>query len=190
MAVVYTHMKKDSREIYYVGIGKDRSRAYHKGARSEIWSRYYNKYGLIVDILCEDIQLEAGAATAFERRRLDIDFRSCQRYYYRIQPTATGDVLCHGQVVAAGSSRGFVKFPVTMRTKPTAVLQGGTPAFYGVWDSSGAVASCTANPAFNSATTEAAIVNFTVAAAGAAGDAAMMTGSVSGYLAFDVELTT
>jgi hypothetical protein len=59
MAVVYTHMKKDSREIYYVGIGKDRSRAYHKGARSEIWSRYYNKYGLIVDILCEDIQLEA-----------------------------------------------------------------------------------------------------------------------------------
>ena len=52
-------MKKESREIYYIGIGQDIKRAYHKGARSEIWKRHYAKYGLIVDILCNDINLEA-----------------------------------------------------------------------------------------------------------------------------------
>jgi hypothetical protein len=59
MAVVYAHMKKDSREIYYIGIGNDINRAYHTGARSEIWKRYYKKYGLIVDILCSDIDIDS-----------------------------------------------------------------------------------------------------------------------------------
>lgn len=52
-------MKKDSREIYYIGIGKDIKRAYHTGSRSEIWKRYYAKYGLIVDILCNNIDLDS-----------------------------------------------------------------------------------------------------------------------------------
>jgi hypothetical protein len=59
MAVVYSHMKKDSREIYYIGIGKDIKRAYHTGSRSEIWKRHYAKYGLIVDILCNNIDLDS-----------------------------------------------------------------------------------------------------------------------------------
>jgi|688.fasta_scaffold898383_1 hypothetical protein len=58
MAIVYTHMKLDNKEIYYIGIGNKESRAYHKGSRSDIWKRYYNKYGLIVDILCKDISIE------------------------------------------------------------------------------------------------------------------------------------
>ena len=57
MAVVYAHMKKDSREIYYIGIGNDVKRAYHTGCRSELWKKYYRKYGLIVDILCSDIDI-------------------------------------------------------------------------------------------------------------------------------------
>ena len=58
MAIVYTHMKPENKEIYYVGIGNKESRAYHKGSRSDIWKRHYNKYGLIVDILCKDISIE------------------------------------------------------------------------------------------------------------------------------------
>lgn len=58
MAVVYAHMKKDSREIYYIGIGNNIKRAYHTGCRSEIWKRHYRKYGLIVDILCSDVDLK------------------------------------------------------------------------------------------------------------------------------------
>jgi len=59
MAVVYAHMKKDSREIYYIGIGNDIKRAYHTGCRSELWKRYYKKHGLIVDILCSDIDISS-----------------------------------------------------------------------------------------------------------------------------------
>lgn len=50
-------MKKDSREIYYIGIGNNVKRAYHTGSRSELWKRHYRKYGLIVDILCSDIDI-------------------------------------------------------------------------------------------------------------------------------------
>ena len=57
MAVVYAHMKKDSREIYYIGIGNNVTRAYHTGSRNELWKRHYRKYGLIVDILCSDIDI-------------------------------------------------------------------------------------------------------------------------------------
>ena len=59
MAVVYLHMKRDSREIYYIGIGNDIKRAYHTGCRSDIWKRYYKKYGLVVDIVCNNIDLNS-----------------------------------------------------------------------------------------------------------------------------------
>lgn len=39
MAVVYAHMKPENKEIYYVGIGNNESRAYHKGSRSDIWKK-------------------------------------------------------------------------------------------------------------------------------------------------------
>jgi hypothetical protein len=51
-------MKPDNKEVYYVGIGNKEIRAYHKGSRSDIWKRYYNKYGLLVDILCKNISIE------------------------------------------------------------------------------------------------------------------------------------
>ena len=58
MAVVYIHMKPQNKEVYYVGIGSDVKRAYHFGSRSEIWKRYYNKYGVLVNVLCENIELK------------------------------------------------------------------------------------------------------------------------------------
>jgi len=58
MAVVYIHMKPQNKEVYYVGIGNDVKRAYHFGSRSEIWKRHYNKYGVLVNVLCENIELK------------------------------------------------------------------------------------------------------------------------------------
>ena len=57
MAVVYIHMKPSTRDIYYVGIGNKESRAYNKTDRNIHWKRVYEKYGLIVDIVAKDIDL-------------------------------------------------------------------------------------------------------------------------------------
>lgn len=58
MAVVYIHMKPSTRDIYYVGIGTDPKRPYVRTKRNSYWTRTYNKYGLLVDIVAKDISLE------------------------------------------------------------------------------------------------------------------------------------
>lgn len=52
-------MKPSTRDIYYVGIGNDISRAYRIGNRNDHWTKTYNKHGVIVDIIASDISLEA-----------------------------------------------------------------------------------------------------------------------------------
>jgi len=59
MAVVYIHLKPHNREIFYIGIGKERQRAFRKANRNDHWHRVYDKYGMIVDIIAEDISLES-----------------------------------------------------------------------------------------------------------------------------------
>lgn len=58
MAVVYIHLNPSSHNIYYVGIGKDLKRAYDKSGRNIHWKRVYKKYGLIVDIVVRDVDIE------------------------------------------------------------------------------------------------------------------------------------
>jgi len=58
MALVYIHMKPNTRDIYYVGIGIDPKRPYRRTKRNPYWTRTYNKYGLVVDIVAKDISLE------------------------------------------------------------------------------------------------------------------------------------
>jgi len=57
MAVVYIHLKPITRDIYYVGIGNKEERAYNKINRNIHWKRVYKKYGVIVDIVARDIDL-------------------------------------------------------------------------------------------------------------------------------------
>ncbi len=57
MAVVYIHLKPSTRDIYYVGIGNKEERAYNKTDRNIHWKRVYKKYGVIVDIVARDIDL-------------------------------------------------------------------------------------------------------------------------------------
>lgn len=52
-------MTPNTNDIYYVGIGNDLKRAYNKTDRNIHWKRRYNKYGLKVDIISENISLDA-----------------------------------------------------------------------------------------------------------------------------------
>jgi hypothetical protein len=52
-------MTPNTNDIYYVGIGSNVRRAYDKSRRNIHWKRRYNKYGLKVDIISENISLDA-----------------------------------------------------------------------------------------------------------------------------------
>jgi hypothetical protein len=58
MAVVYQHRRNDTNEIFYIGIGKTKKRAYKKESRNNHWKNIVNKTGYSVDILLEGISLE------------------------------------------------------------------------------------------------------------------------------------
>lgn len=58
MAIVYTHIRKDSKEIFYVGIGKNKERAYSQAGRNKHWKRIVTKVGYEVIIFKEDITWE------------------------------------------------------------------------------------------------------------------------------------
>ena len=55
MAIVYQHIRKDTNQIFYIGIGKTEKRAYSKHDRSVLWNRYVNKFGYNIEILHKDI---------------------------------------------------------------------------------------------------------------------------------------
>lgn len=58
MALVYIHMKPETRDIFYVGIGNSKERAYRNEGRNTHWTRVFEKYGKLVDIIAYDISLE------------------------------------------------------------------------------------------------------------------------------------
>lgn len=51
MAVVYVHSKKNTNEVFYVGIGKTENRAYSKLNRNIHWKRIVEKYDYDVEIV-------------------------------------------------------------------------------------------------------------------------------------------
>jgi len=55
MAIVYQHRRKDTNEVFYIGIGKTRRRAYSKENRNNHWHNIVNKVGYDVDILMEGL---------------------------------------------------------------------------------------------------------------------------------------
>jgi hypothetical protein len=55
MAVVYQHLRTDTGEIFYVGIGKTSKRAYSKHGRSKPWRDFSKKHSYSVQILAEDL---------------------------------------------------------------------------------------------------------------------------------------
>lgn len=51
---VYAHVKPDTKEVFYVGKGKDR-RAFDKRNRNKFWNRIYEKHGLEVIFLKKEL---------------------------------------------------------------------------------------------------------------------------------------
>ncbi len=52
---VYTHLNPTTKEIFYVGIGKD-NRAWNRWAgRNKFWDNYTNKYGFEVELIKENL---------------------------------------------------------------------------------------------------------------------------------------
>jgi hypothetical protein len=58
MAVVYQHRRKDTNEIFYIGAGKDKERAFSRKSRNRHWKNIVKKVGYDVDVLIEGISWE------------------------------------------------------------------------------------------------------------------------------------
>ena len=58
MAIVYQHKTKDTDEIFYIGIGVARRRAYSKHGRNKHWNNIVNKHGHYYEVLFEDVTRE------------------------------------------------------------------------------------------------------------------------------------
>lgn len=57
MALVYRHLKPNG-EVFYIGLGSNKKRAYTKHGRNRFWHNVVNKYGYEVQILTKDIDYE------------------------------------------------------------------------------------------------------------------------------------
>lgn len=58
MACVYRHIRLDNGNPFYIGIGKNESRAYSKRGRNIFWQRIVSKCGYEVEILFYDLDYE------------------------------------------------------------------------------------------------------------------------------------
>jgi len=55
MAVVYRHIRLDSNQPFYIGIGRNENRAYELIGRSKHWHAVVNKHGYKVHIMMDDL---------------------------------------------------------------------------------------------------------------------------------------
>ena len=58
MAIVYEHLRNDTNEVFYVGMGKENKRAYRKFNRNPHWHNIVKKAGYTVNIVYKDIEWE------------------------------------------------------------------------------------------------------------------------------------
>jgi hypothetical protein len=55
MAIVYQHKRKDTQEVFYIGIGKSEKRAYDKNRRYKPWKDFVKNHEYYVEITHKDI---------------------------------------------------------------------------------------------------------------------------------------
>ena len=135
------------------------------------------------------VQLEVGSvATDFEHRSYGQELALCQRYYYRetIQNAEYFNGL--GKADSDGNSIDLnLKFPVTMRTTPSAVEQTGDGNNYLIRGSS--TLQCTGVPTYGDATQHSATIRFTRSSHSISTNNVANCGSWGGsYLGFSAEL--
>ena len=138
-----------------------------------------------------DVQLEVGSsATSFDYRPYGTELSLCQRYYYRNSVSGVQIVVPSGYSVSTTVFQGFINFPVSMRTAPSALEQTGTASNYVVERGGNAAnVTCSAVPAFGRTTTLYSMVNFTVASGLVNGGAgSVYSNAVDAYLGWSAEL--
>jgi len=132
------------------------------------------------------VQLEKGStATSFDYRPYGTELALCQRYYYRITSTGSGSPFGAG---AGSTNVGVIenRFPVTMRTAPTALEQSGTAGDYAVYV--GTTITCTGVPTFNSANTQASHILLTATGVVTGQGALGRASNTNAYLGWSAEL--
>ena len=78
MAIVYQHRRKDTNEVFYIGIGNKIKRAYSKHNRNTHWRNIVNSVGYQIDILIngcsydEAKKVEIGLIKDYGRRDLGL----------------------------------------------------------------------------------------------------------------------
>ena len=74
MAYVYQHIRNDTGNVFYIGIGSDKGgkyyRAYRKTGRNNYWNNITNKHGYRVEIVMDNLSWEE--AISNERRLISI----------------------------------------------------------------------------------------------------------------------
>lgn len=135
------------------------------------------------------VQFEVGnAATPFEERPLALELSLCQRYYYRLNPTAADQTLGVGHNTSTTVAVATNFFPVPMRTAPSALEQSGTAGNYSVAHAATSTV-CSAVPTFSTSSTDAATTTYTVASGLTAGQGSRARAvNTSAYLAWSAEL--
>jgi hypothetical protein len=58
MAIVYQHIRKDSNQVFYVGIGNTPKRAHSLSGRNKHWHNIVNRAGYFIEILLKDISID------------------------------------------------------------------------------------------------------------------------------------
>jgi hypothetical protein len=138
------------------------------------------------------VQLEKGStATTFDYRPYGTELALCQRYYYRVVSQAGFGRFGAGYNQSTTASQAVIPFPVTMRTRPSALEQSGTAADYAIIHLTTAT-NCSAVPVYNSGTnSDSATVTTTVASGLTAGNGcqfASASGITTAYLGWSAEL--
>ena len=78
MAVVYQHRRRDTNEVFYIGIGAKKNRAFVSTNRNLHWHNIVDKVGFEVDILIEGLswenacKVEKGMITDYGRNNLGL----------------------------------------------------------------------------------------------------------------------
>jgi hypothetical protein len=135
------------------------------------------------------VQLEVGStATSFDTRSYGTELALAQRYYYKVFPQVLSAPLTEtGYSVTTTTFNACNKFPVEMRTAPTALEQNGTAANYEVRSTS--TVACSAVPTFSLATTYSSTTVLTVASGLTAGYGGFgRAANTTAYLAWSAEL--
>jgi hypothetical protein len=180
---------------FYLGAGT----TYTSGTLQTTWDTYADANSAVGQVNIADstsndwyitgVQLEAGTtASDFEFLPYDVNLNRCLRYYYKEFVGSGKTFAASVYATSATNAKVIGKFPVILRTDPSALEQSGTANHYAVRAYS--ERTCTAVPIFVSGTNKYAwICDTTVASGQTAGNGGdFLSPGANGYLAWSAEL--